>query len=83
MMKALQADQNANQDCDLLIKGGAVIDPDQDLHVPPGVVVRNGKMLDVPRIPNVGCVSNVKQLPLGEISCLMRSEGMLAGLERP
>jgi len=35
-----------------LLKGDAVIDADQDLHVPLDVVVRNGKMFDIPRIPD-------------------------------
>ncbi|MGH9354998.1 MAG: amidohydrolase/deacetylase family metallohydrolase [Terriglobia bacterium] len=34
-------------DCDIVIKGGTVIDPGQKLHAPLDVAVRNGKILEV------------------------------------
>lgn len=39
--------QTGNQNFDLLIKGGTVIDPAQNLHVPLDVAVRNGKIVEV------------------------------------
>src|ERR1700730_7001740 len=39
----------AAQDCDLLIKGGTVIDPGQNLHATLDVAVKNGKILEVSR----------------------------------
>jgi dihydroorotase len=46
------ADQSAAQDCDLLIKGGTVIDPGQNLHAPLDVAVKDGKILELsPDIP--------------------------------
>jgi dihydroorotase len=45
-------DQSAAQDCDLLIKGGTVIDPGQNLHAPLDVAVKDGKILEIsPDIP--------------------------------
>src|ERR1700732_2337549 len=42
----------AAQDCDLLIKGGTVIDPGQNLHASLDVAVKDGKILEVsPDIP--------------------------------
>ena len=44
--------QNAPPDCDLLIKGGTVIDPAQNLHAALDVAVKDGKILEVsPEIP--------------------------------
>src|SRR3981081_4836578 len=44
--------QRASPDCDLLIKGGTVIDPGQNLHAALDVAVKNGKILEVsPDIP--------------------------------
>jgi dihydroorotase len=40
-------EQSANQKCDLLIKGGTVIDPGQHLHAPMDVAVKDGKILEV------------------------------------
>jgi dihydroorotase len=46
------ADQSGIQDCDLLIKGGTVIDPGQNLHAPLDVAVKDGKILELsPDIP--------------------------------
>jgi dihydroorotase len=46
------AEQAATQDCDLLIKGGAVIDPGQSLHAALDVAVKDGKILELsPDIP--------------------------------
>jgi dihydroorotase len=46
------ADQPAAQDCDLLIKGGTVVDPGQNLHAPLDVAVKDGKILELsPDIP--------------------------------
>lgn len=39
--------QNLNQDLDLLIEGGTVIDPGQNLHEQLDVAVKDGKVLDV------------------------------------
>ena len=41
--------QNSPQDCDLLIKGGTVIDPGQHLHAVMDVAVKDGKILEVSR----------------------------------
>ena len=44
--------QVANQMCDLLIKGGTVVDPSQQLHAPMDVAVKDRKILEVsPDIP--------------------------------
>src|SRR5260370_39068758 len=44
--------QSATPDCDLLIKGGIVIDPAQNLHSALDVAVKNGKILELsPEIP--------------------------------
>ena len=46
------AAQNAIPDCDLLIKGGTVVDPGQSLHAMLDVAVKDGKILEVsPNIP--------------------------------
>jgi dihydroorotase len=46
------ADQSATQDCDLLIKGGTVIDPGQNLHTPLDAAIKDGKILELsPDIP--------------------------------
>src|ERR1700681_4822435 len=46
------AQQAATQDCDLLIKGGTVIDPAQNLHASLDVAVKDGKILELsPDIP--------------------------------
>jgi len=48
----LSSSQNANQTYDLLIKGGTVIDPGQDLHAPLDVAVKDGKIVELsPDIP--------------------------------
>src|ERR1700692_4848040 len=39
--------QGTRQKCDLLIKGGTVIDPSQKLHAVRDVAVLNGKILEV------------------------------------
>jgi dihydroorotase len=41
--------QRSIQDCDLLVKGGTVIDPGQQLHGPLDVAVKDGKILEVSR----------------------------------
>jgi dihydroorotase len=41
------AGQAATQDYDLLIKGGTVIDPGQNLHAPLDVAVKDGKILEL------------------------------------
>jgi dihydroorotase len=41
--------QNSDQNCDLLIKGGTVIDPGQHLHDSLDVAVKDGKILSVSR----------------------------------
>jgi dihydroorotase len=44
--------QSASPDCDLLIKGGTVIDPGQNLHTALDVAVKDGKLLELsPNIP--------------------------------
>ncbi len=44
--------QSAPPDCDLLVKGGTVIDPGQNLHTALDVAVKNGKILELsPDIP--------------------------------
>jgi dihydroorotase len=44
--------QAASPDCDLLIKGGTVIDPGQNLHAALDVAVKNGRILEVsPDVP--------------------------------
>jgi dihydroorotase len=46
------AEQSATQDCDLLIKGGTVIDPGRNVHAPLDVAVKDGKILELsPDIP--------------------------------
>src|SRR6266699_6285720 len=46
------AEQAATPDCDVLIKGGTVIDPGQNQHAPLDVAVKDGKILEVsPDIP--------------------------------
>jgi dihydroorotase len=46
------SDQRSDQSCDLLIKGGTVIDPGQHLHALLDVAVKGGKILEVsPDIP--------------------------------
>lgn len=42
-----QQAQDAKQKCDLLIKGGTVIDPGQHLHAPLDVAVKDGKILEI------------------------------------
>lgn len=45
-------DRNPHQDCDLLIKGGTVVDPGQRIHELMDVAVKDGKILEVsPDIP--------------------------------
>src|SRR5579875_721292 len=44
------SDQHSNQDCDLLIKGGTVIDPAQHLHGPLDVAVKDGKILEIAQL---------------------------------
>src|SRR5438445_3673877 len=39
--------QKASPDCDLLIKGGTVVDPAQNLHEPLDVAVKDAKILEV------------------------------------
>jgi dihydroorotase len=41
------AEQHSGPDCDLLIKGGIVIDPAQHIHSQMDVAVKNGKILEV------------------------------------
>ena len=43
------ANQASSRDCDLLIKGGTVIDPSQHLHAVLDVAVKGGKILEVSR----------------------------------
>jgi dihydroorotase len=43
------SDRSSHQDCDLLIKGGTLIDPGQHLHALMDVAVRDGKILEVSR----------------------------------
>jgi dihydroorotase len=45
----IETAQAPDQDCDLLIKGGTVVDPGQGLHAPMDVAVKNGKILEVSR----------------------------------
>jgi dihydroorotase len=54
-LSATQGAQDAaTQDCDLLIKGGTVIDPCQNLHASLDVAVKDGKILELsPDIPSV------------------------------
>jgi dihydroorotase len=49
---ASAADEVANQNCDLLVKGGTVIDPGRSIHALLDVAVRDGKILGLsPDIP--------------------------------
>jgi dihydroorotase len=49
------ANQSAKLDCDLLIKGGTVIDPGQGLHSALDIAVKDGKILEVSRdLPEAG-----------------------------
>ncbi|MHB8217042.1 MAG: amidohydrolase/deacetylase family metallohydrolase [Candidatus Sulfotelmatobacter sp.] len=41
------AEQRSNPDCDLLIKGGTVIDPARHIHSQMDVAVKNGKILEI------------------------------------
>src|ERR1700676_5109144 len=41
------AEQAATQDCDLLIKGGTVVDPAENLHAVLDVAVKDGKILEL------------------------------------
>ncbi len=51
-MPSPPAQQGTSQKCDLLIKGGTVVDPSQKLHAVRDVAVLNGKILEVsPDIP--------------------------------
>jgi dihydroorotase len=43
------AEQTATPDYDLLLKGGTVIDPGQNLHAPLDVAVKDGKILELTR----------------------------------
>src|SRR5579862_5784338 len=43
----LPGQDSSIRDCDLLIKGGTVIDPGQHLHAEMDVAVKNGKILEV------------------------------------
>jgi dihydroorotase len=43
----LPSNQNTNQTYDLLIKGGTVVDPAQNLHTPLDVAVRDGKIVEL------------------------------------
>ena len=45
----VRSGQSSPQDCDLLIKGGTVIDPGQHLHAVMDVAVKDGKILEVSR----------------------------------
>src|ERR1022692_679310 len=50
-----QPDASATRQCDLLIKGGTVIDPSQNLHAPLDVAVKSGKILELtPNFPEDG-----------------------------
>lgn len=42
-----QQTTEANEKCDLLIKGGTVIDPGQKLHAPLDIAIKNGKILEI------------------------------------
>ena len=44
-----QREQSSNPDCDLLIKGGTVIDPAQQIHAVLDVAIKDGKILAVTR----------------------------------
>jgi dihydroorotase len=46
-MSAMSQRAEANQKCDLLIKGGTVIDPGQRLHALLDVAVKDGKILEI------------------------------------
>jgi dihydroorotase len=49
---AQSAEQATTPDCDVLIKGGTVIEPGQNLHTPLDVSVKDGKILELsPDIP--------------------------------
>ena len=43
------AQSDSTRECDVLIKGGTVIDPSQHLHAVLDVAVKNGKILEVSR----------------------------------
>jgi dihydroorotase len=45
----VSSDRSSTQDCDLLIKGGTVVDPGQHLHAALDVAVKDGKILEVSR----------------------------------
>jgi dihydroorotase len=44
---AAAPEESSKPDCDLLIKGGTVIDPSQHLHAPLDVAVKDGKILEI------------------------------------
>src|SRR5580700_9529182 len=51
----IASDQRPKLDCDLLIKGGTVIDPGQQLHAALDVAVKDGRILAVSQnIPESG-----------------------------
>lgn len=45
----LAQERAPDQNCDLLIKGGTVIDPGQQLHAPMDVAVKDGKIFEISR----------------------------------
>jgi imidazolonepropionase-like amidohydrolase len=57
--QSVPADQTAAPDCDLLIKGGTVIDPSQSLHALRDVAVKGGKILEVSPDISVSRAQNV------------------------
>jgi dihydroorotase len=65
-------EQAATPDCDVLIKGGTVLDPGQNLHMPLDAAVKDGKILELsPDIPAARAVrvvsAKVKIVPPGLI----------------
>jgi dihydroorotase len=52
LASSLTSAEQTNQACDLLIKGGTVIDPGRNIHAPLDVAVKNGRILELlPDIP--------------------------------
>ena len=61
--------QNAIQGCDLLIKGGTVVDPGQGLHAMLDVAVKDGTILELS--PNI-LAARLKRLTPDELDAIDR-----------
>jgi anaerobic selenocysteine-containing dehydrogenase len=75
------AEPQTDQMCDLLVKGGTVIDPGQRLHAPMDVAVKEGKILEVSAdIPESRARQVVSALPVSLISMCIASTAWPPGL---